>query len=71
MGTGENQYAILDENRSGLAFYVLPGAVFQEVSENNVVVDVKSSDGQHGPDQGSQHFVFETEVDRIFSFPLG
>lgn len=71
MGTGENQYAILDEDRSGLTFYVLPGAVFQEVSENNGAVDVNSSDGQHGPDRGSQHFFFETEVDRIFSFPLG
>lgn len=71
MGTSENQYAILDEDRSGLALYVLAGPIFQEVSENNGAVDVNPSDGQHRPDRGSQHFIFETEVDRIFSFPLG
>lgn len=71
MGTSENHYAILDEDRSGLSLYVLPGPIFQEVSENNEAVDVKSSDGQHRPDRGPQHFIFETEVDRIFSFPLG
>lgn len=71
LGTNENQYAILDEDRSGLALFVLPGPAFQEVSENNGAVGVNSSNGQHGPDRGSQHFVFETEVDRIFSFPLG
>lgn len=71
LGTNENQYAILDEDRSGLVLFVLPGPAFQEVSESNGAIDVNSSNSQHGPDRGSQHFFFETEVDRIFSFPLG
>ncbi|XP_020584805.1 uncharacterized protein LOC110027638 isoform X2 [Phalaenopsis equestris] len=70
LGPSENQYAILDEDRSGLALYALAGPIVQEVSENNGAVDVNSSDGQHGSDQGPQHFIFDAEVDRIFSFPL-
>ncbi|PKU62784.1 uncharacterized protein LOC110101272 [Dendrobium catenatum] len=70
LSSNENQYAILDEDRSGLALYVLPGPTFQEVNENNGAIDGNSSDGQRGSDRGPHHFIFETDVDRIFSFPL-
>ncbi|KAH0464517.1 hypothetical protein IEQ34_007303 [Dendrobium chrysotoxum] len=70
LSSNENQYAILDEDRSGLALYVLPGPTFQEVNENNGAIDGNSSDGQRGSDRGPHHFIFETAVDRIFSFPL-
>ncbi|KAH0464369.1 hypothetical protein IEQ34_007155 [Dendrobium chrysotoxum] len=70
LSANENQYAILDEDRSGLALYVLPGPTFQEVNEHNGAIDGNSSDGQRGSDRGPHHFIFETAVDRIFSFPL-
>ncbi|KAK8937905.1 hypothetical protein KSP40_PGU003515 [Platanthera guangdongensis] len=69
LGSNENQYVILDEDRSGLALYMLVGPNFHEVDENNEAVDLKSSsDGQSN--RGPQQFNFETEVDRIFSSPL-
>lgn len=69
LGPNENQYVILDEDRTGLALYILQGPPIQEVGENVVAVDVNSSaDGQS--DRGPLQFSFETEVDRIFSSPL-
>lgn len=69
LGPNENQYVILDEDRIGLALYMLVGPNFHGVDETNEAVDVKSSsDGQSN--QGPQQFNFETEVDRIFSSPL-
>ncbi|XP_008788705.2 uncharacterized protein LOC103706397 [Phoenix dactylifera] len=71
MGPNENQYAILDEDKSGLALYILPGVASQEVSDSNGALDAKSfSDTGVVSNQGPLLFVFETEVDRIFSSPL-
>lgn len=74
MGPNENQYAILDEDKTSLALFILPGVASQEASqasESNGALDEKSfADNRVVSNQGPLQFVFETEVDRIFSSPL-
>ncbi|KAG0492789.1 hypothetical protein HPP92_006187 [Vanilla planifolia] len=71
LGPNESQYAILDEDKTDITVYMLPGTISQEASENNDALDVKSNgDGQHGSERGTLQFSFETKVDRIFSSPL-
>ncbi|XP_072994208.1 uncharacterized protein [Typha latifolia] len=78
MGPNENQYAILDEDKSGLALFILPGVASKEVTENKVTENNGALDENSFADakvgstqgQGPLQFVFEAEVDRIFSTPL-
>ena len=72
IGPNENQFAVLDDDKTGLALYILPGLASQEVDERNEPVEQnQSADSKVGLVQGSMQFMFETEVDRIFSTPLG
>ncbi|KAA8547202.1 hypothetical protein F0562_003642 [Nyssa sinensis] len=71
IGPNENQFAILDEDKTGLALYILPGTASLEVDEKNTVVEQDhSADTNVGSVKGPLQFMFETEVDRIFSTPL-
>lgn len=78
MGPGENHYAILDEDRTSLALYILQGATSQEANEKkganekNGALDENSfTESNVASNQGPLQFSFETEVDSIFSSPLG
>lgn len=72
IGPNENQYAVLDDDKTSLALYILPGAISQEVNENNGALDTNSfAEANAVSDRGPLQFFFETEVDRIFSSPLG
>lgn len=69
IGPNENQFAILDDDKISVALYILPGPASKEVGES--VMDVDASSGTNaGSIQGPLQFMFETEVDRIFSVPL-
>ncbi|XP_068641755.1 uncharacterized protein [Aristolochia californica] len=72
IGPSENQYAILDDDRTSLSLFILPGtSPPQKASENNGALDSNSfSETNVASDQGPLVFTFETEVDRIFSSPL-
>ncbi|XP_057955522.1 uncharacterized protein LOC131149253 [Malania oleifera] len=71
IGPNENQFAILDDDKTGLALYILPGIASQEVDEKNGMVEQNlSADSSVGSLRGPLQFMFETEVDRIFSTPL-
>lgn len=72
MGPNENQYAILDEDKTGLALYLLPSASVEESAEKNGALDPNSfSEDKVVSGRGPLQFVFEADVDRIFSTPLG
>lgn len=72
IGPNDNQFAILDEDKTGLALYILPGASSQEQSvEKDAASDLDHSvDTDGGSVKGPLQFMFESEVDRIFSTPL-
>lgn len=71
IGPNENQFAILDDDKTGLALYTLPGMASQEIDEKNEPVEQnQSADTKVGSIRGPMQFMFETEVDRIFSTPL-
>ncbi|XP_064984198.1 uncharacterized protein LOC135624480 [Musa acuminata AAA Group] len=71
MGPSENQYAILDEDKTSLALYILPGGASQEVIDKNGALDEKSfTETRVASNQGPLQFTFKSEVDRIFSSPL-
>ncbi|XP_031286077.1 uncharacterized protein LOC116144788, partial [Pistacia vera] len=65
IGPNENQFAILDEDKTGLALYILLGVDSQEADEKN-----QPADSNVGSVRGPVQFMFETEVDRIFSTPI-
>lgn len=74
VGPNDNHFAILDEDKTGLSLYILPGVASQESKDNNSMID---GDQAAGPDitdvtaiKGPLQFMFESEVDRIFSTPL-
>lgn len=72
MGPNENQYAILDEDKTALALYFLQGLASQKASENKGAVENEPvTNAKVAPERGPLQFLFETEVDRIFSSPLG
>lgn len=76
IGPSENQFAILDEDKSGLALYILPGLALEEVDGKNGAVEPnllpdQPVDAKANSIQGPVSFMFETEVDRIFSTPIG
>ncbi|KAA3461298.1 COMPASS component SWD1 [Gossypium australe] len=75
IGPNENQFAILDEDKSGLALYILPGAALQEADGKNGAVEPnflpdQPVDGNPNSIQGPMPFLFDTEIDRIFSTPI-
>ncbi|RZC67241.1 hypothetical protein C5167_010930 [Papaver somniferum] len=76
IGPNENQFAILDDEKTGLNLYILPGAQKEAVGKNEVPnvdasADVNTSaDVDGGSIRGPVQFTFETEVDRIFSAPI-
>jgi hypothetical protein len=70
IGPNENQFAVLDDDKSGLALYILPGSVSQEANEKNGVLEENKS-ADVGSIRGPMQFMFDTEVDHIFSTPLG
>ncbi|KAL7141351.1 hypothetical protein ABFS83_08G047500 [Erythranthe nasuta] len=71
MGPNENQFAILDEDKTAVSLYMLPGAVSQESLEKNAVVrENQSVETEAASIKGPVQFMFESEIDRIFSTPL-
>ncbi|XP_058228445.1 uncharacterized protein LOC131336574 isoform X2 [Rhododendron vialii] len=71
IGPNENQFVILDEDKTGLALYVLPGGASQEVGKKNVLDEQsQAADLNIGSVKGPLQFLFETEVDCIFSTPI-
>lgn len=72
VGSKENQFAILDEDKTALSLYMLPGATSQEPLEKNVTApENQSVETEATSIKGPMQFMFESEVDRIFSTPLG
>ncbi|XP_075514915.1 uncharacterized protein LOC142549708 isoform X2 [Primulina tabacum] len=71
IGLNENQFAILDEDKTGLAVYMLAGAASKESVEKNGAVDKNDAvDTEVASIKGPMSFLFESDVDRIFSTPL-
>ncbi|KAI4386694.1 hypothetical protein MLD38_004605 [Melastoma candidum] len=73
IGPKENQFAVLEEDKTGLALYILPGGALQGVEnqKNGDLGEVPSADSNNASaTQGPLPFMFETEVDRIFSTPI-
>ncbi|KAF7114023.1 hypothetical protein RHSIM_RhsimUnG0101300 [Rhododendron simsii] len=70
-GPNENHFVILDEDKTGLDLYVLPGGDSQEVGKKNVLDEQsQATDLNVGAVKGPLQFFFEMEVDRIFSTPI-
>ncbi|KAF3438926.1 hypothetical protein FNV43_RR17201 [Rhamnella rubrinervis] len=71
IGPNENQFAILDDDKTALALYILPGNASEAANEKNLLLDEnKPVDGDSNSIKGPKQFMFETEVDRIFSTPI-
>ncbi|RDX86867.1 hypothetical protein CR513_31746 [Mucuna pruriens] len=71
IGPSENQFAILDDDKTGLAVYTLPGGASQETKENDKLFEENQpTETSAGSIRGPTPFMFETEVDRIYSTPL-
>ncbi|KAL8473143.1 hypothetical protein ACS0TY_030106 [Phlomoides rotata] len=72
VGNNENQFAILDEDKTALSLYMLPGAASQESVEKILTANVESQsvETEVASIKGPMQFMFESEVDRIFSTPL-
>ncbi|KAL3813601.1 hypothetical protein ACJIZ3_014869 [Penstemon smallii] len=71
VGPNENQYAILDDDKTTLSFHTLPGAASQESIEKNLTADENQSvAGEVASVKGPMQFMFESRVDRIYSTPL-
>lgn len=80
IGPNENQFAILDDDKTSLALYILPGTTLLDAGgkkkeaidkENGAVEQSESADTNAGSIKGPLQFLFETEIDRIFSTPIG
>lgn len=75
LGPDDNQYAILEEDRTSLNLFSLKAVATKEALENNAAVLEENTfaDNAANPTerQGPIQFTFESEVDRIFSSPLG
>lgn len=72
IGPNENQFAILDDDKTGLALYILPGKTTQESNEKKGAVEENQTvDNDGSTIRGPVQFLFEDEADRIFSTPLG
>ncbi|CAL5324679.1 uncharacterized protein LOC114259683 [Camellia sinensis] len=71
IGPNDNQFAILDEDKTGLALYILPAVASKEVDMMSEADEQsQSKDVAVGSVKGPLPFLFETEVDRIFSTPI-
>ncbi|KAH7851414.1 hypothetical protein Vadar_011283 [Vaccinium darrowii] len=71
IGPNENHFVILDEDKTGLALYVLPGGASQEADKKNILDEQsQAADVNVGSVKGPLQFLFETEVDSIFSTPI-
>lgn len=73
VGPNENQFAILDDDKTGLSVYILPGGPSQDAKETEKLLfeENQPTETSDGSIRGPMPFLFETEVDRIFSTPLG
>ncbi|KAL5201044.1 hypothetical protein ABZP36_035398 [Zizania latifolia] len=74
LGPDDNQYAILEEDRTSLNLFNLKAVATKEALENNAAVLEENTfaDNTVNPTErkGPLQFTFESEVDRIFSAPL-
>ncbi|KAL2348411.1 hypothetical protein Fmac_002411 [Flemingia macrophylla] len=71
IGPNENQFSILDDDKTGLAVYTLPGGASEETKENDKLFEEnRPIEPSVGSIRGPVPFMFETEVDRIYSTPL-
>ncbi|KAK0603672.1 hypothetical protein LWI29_007382 [Acer saccharum] len=73
IGPNDNQFAILDDDKTGLALYIFVGVASEEANENNGAAAVEQNqlaNSNVGSVRGPVQFMFETEVDRIFSTPI-
>lgn len=76
LGPDDNQYAILEEDRTGLNLFSLKAVATKEALENNAAVLEENTFADNAASatsterQGPLQFTFESEVDRIFSSPL-
>ncbi|XP_024640884.1 uncharacterized protein [Medicago truncatula] len=71
IGPNENQFAILDEDKTGLAVYILPGGPSHEPKDiEKAFEENQATETSDNSIKGPTPFMFETEVDRIFSTPL-
>lgn len=72
IGPNDNQFAILDDDKTGLSLYILPGLAALDANEKNLLAEEnQSGDSNVHAIQGPLQFMFDTEVDRIFSTPIG
>ncbi|XP_021908379.1 uncharacterized protein LOC110822542 [Carica papaya] len=71
IGPNDNQFAILDDDKTGLSLYILPGLAALDANEKNLLAEEnQSGDSNVHAIQGPLQFMFDTEVDRIFSTPI-
>ncbi|CDY17791.1 BnaC08g21990D [Brassica napus] len=71
IGPNDDQFVILDEDKTGLSMYILPKLTTIEENEKNLLSE-ENQTKEENPSaiQGPQQFLFETEVDRVFSTPI-
>ncbi|KAM0975668.1 hypothetical protein FF1_018710 [Malus domestica] len=70
IGPNENQFAILDDDKTGLVLYILPKKASPEANEKILLAEERQPvDTDTGP-KGPMQFMFESEIDRIFSTPI-
>ncbi|KAK4792051.1 hypothetical protein SAY86_022486 [Trapa natans] len=79
IGPKESQFAILDDDKTGLSLYILPGTTLIDAgskknepidNKNGAVEQSESAETNVGSIKGPIQFLFETEIDRIFSTPI-
>ncbi|GAB2259844.1 hypothetical protein Droror1_Dr00010699 [Drosera rotundifolia] len=72
IGANDTQLAVLEDDKTGLAIYILPGMSPKELEEKNAeaLAQSQSDEADPGSMKGPMQFMFENEVDRIFSTPL-
>ncbi|KAL0450314.1 UNVERIFIED_CONTAM: hypothetical protein Slati_1587800 [Sesamum latifolium] len=65
IGPNENQFVILDEDKTALSLYMLPGAASQEsLGKNGTVHENQSVEPEVASFKGPVQFMFESEVDQ-------
>ncbi|GER30860.1 transducin family protein [Striga asiatica] len=70
VGPTENQFVVLDDDKTALSLYLLPGAATQALEKNGSFNENQSVETEVASIKGPVQFMFESEVDRIFSTPL-
>lgn len=72
IGPNDDQFVFLDEDKTGLSMYILPKLTTMEENEKNLLSEEnQTKEANASAIQGPQQFLFETEVDRVFSTPIG